>query len=390
MAISLRTLFESVNGKEEMSLVAGEGGLDRDVRWVHMVEGTDISSFLRGDELVFTTGIALRDASELYELVACNYEQKASAMVINVGPYVSEIPQKVIDFGNENDFPIFCVPWKVHMANIMRSFIMQINMEEMKELELETAVKNAFFMPKNKDLYMPMLQKHGYKPDWSYTVATVEVRQAGCEGKNRDLVSGAAKTAANFLRAHKKNAVVVEQDHGFSILFCNVTGEKAEEYVNGVLEWMRSGHRGTLYFYAGIGSGANKMASIGESHLQSLQTTQLQRKRGIRNVPLSYGQAGLYKLLFALRDSDVLEEYYGETLGVLEKYDNVNETDLLYFLGQFVRLEFSVQDTAAKMHLHRNSVTYKLHKIEEIIHMNINDPMNRTKLMVAFMIREIR
>src|SRR5215470_6096215 len=40
-------------------VVAGAGGLDRRVRWVHAAELVDIAHLLRGGELVLTTGIAL-------------------------------------------------------------------------------------------------------------------------------------------------------------------------------------------------------------------------------------------------------------------------------------------------------------------------------------------
>ena len=40
-------------------LVAGEDGLDRPVRWVHVAEVPDIATLLRGGELVLTTGIGL-------------------------------------------------------------------------------------------------------------------------------------------------------------------------------------------------------------------------------------------------------------------------------------------------------------------------------------------
>ena len=40
-------------------VVAGEDGLDRPVRWVHIAEVPDIATLLRGGELVLTTGIGL-------------------------------------------------------------------------------------------------------------------------------------------------------------------------------------------------------------------------------------------------------------------------------------------------------------------------------------------
>ena len=46
------------------TVVAGAGGLDRRVRWVHIAEIADIAPLLGGGELVLTTGIALPDDPE--------------------------------------------------------------------------------------------------------------------------------------------------------------------------------------------------------------------------------------------------------------------------------------------------------------------------------------
>lgn len=116
MAVTLRELYDGVREKEEIRLVAGQAGMNHVVRWVHMVEGIDISCFLEGDEVAFTTGIALANEDELLTLVTYNYRQNAAGMVINVGPYIAEIPQAVLEFGNAHAFPIFEVPWRVHMS----------------------------------------------------------------------------------------------------------------------------------------------------------------------------------------------------------------------------------------------------------------------------------
>lgn len=49
----------------EPRVVAGESGLDRPVRWVHITELTDPASFLKGGELVLTTGVPLPDEPSL-------------------------------------------------------------------------------------------------------------------------------------------------------------------------------------------------------------------------------------------------------------------------------------------------------------------------------------
>lgn len=391
MSVTLRQLYDSIKSSEEITLIAGEQGLDHVVRWVHMVEGTDISSFLEGDEVAFTTGIAVSDEKELLELVEYNYRQQASGMVINTGPYIEKISEEIIAFGNEHDFPIFQVPWRVHMANIMREFTKQINLDDWKEMELEAALKNALYLSKNVGTYLPVLQKHGYKKEWSYCVAAVEMQNKQFAPLEIAVHKKLLQYATDFFFQCKKHAVVLQSNDGMLLVLCvNVTEEWMEKQLTDFFSKVHQYLIKDIIFFAGIGRATCNAEQIGKSFAQAEQVKHLQKRLGRKNEAVSYQETGLYKLLFAIEDKEVIEEYYAETLGLLEKYDHVNETDYLYFLKQYFKLGCSVQEVAAQMHLHRNSVTYKLHKIEEILKMSVNEPEDRMKLMVAMMIREIR
>ena len=59
MAVVLQDLYGLVSHKQ-MALIAGKKGMNRPVRWLHMVESVDIASFLEGDEIAFVTGIGLK------------------------------------------------------------------------------------------------------------------------------------------------------------------------------------------------------------------------------------------------------------------------------------------------------------------------------------------
>ena len=62
MAVTVRQLIQQLDMELTMRPVAGESGLGHIVRWIHMVEGVEISSFLQGGEIAFTTGIALTNS----------------------------------------------------------------------------------------------------------------------------------------------------------------------------------------------------------------------------------------------------------------------------------------------------------------------------------------
>lgn len=389
MSVTLRELYENIKEKEEIHLAAGASGLDHIVRWVHMVEGIDISSFLEGDEIAFTTGIALSDVAELLELAEYNYRQQAAGMIINVGPYINEIPQEVLDFGDRNGFPIFRVPWRVHMANIMREFTTQIHLDEQEKMELEVAVKNAFYFPDNQEMYLPSLLRHGYKKEWSYCVAEMEILSDDYLAISKEAKKKLLRFAQNTIHQWQRSALIMENGGDILILSVNVTEQQMQNKLNAF--WQEVGKYQICegIFFCGIGSVAKHISDIGRSFSEAEQIKRLQKKRRRKNQAMAYGEMGLYKLLFSLEGHDVLTEYYEETLGALVKYDHANETDYGYFLKKYFEFGCSVQELAKELHMHRNSVTYKIHKVEEILGFSINSQMNRTKIMIAFMIQEI-
>jgi len=57
MAITLEKISKKSDYLYKMKLEAGESGIKNIVQWVHIIEDYDVANFLRGSELVFTTGI---------------------------------------------------------------------------------------------------------------------------------------------------------------------------------------------------------------------------------------------------------------------------------------------------------------------------------------------
>ena len=135
MAITLRRLLEFVKD-EELQILTGEDNLDRVVRWTHVVEAIEISTFLEGQEVALTTGVALKSEEELFDLVKCIIDNQATALIINTGPYIKKVPQNIIDYCAERSFPLITTPWETHMAKIMQMFCRKITEEGMDKAVL--------------------------------------------------------------------------------------------------------------------------------------------------------------------------------------------------------------------------------------------------------------
>ncbi|MBA2876080.1 PucR family transcriptional regulator [Thermaerobacillus caldiproteolyticus] len=92
---------------EHVQVVAGYEGLNRTVKWVHIVEVTKINKLLNGKELILSTGVGWKENESLFrsflqQLIECD----ASGLCIEMGTYTSSIPQEIIDLANEHHFPL--------------------------------------------------------------------------------------------------------------------------------------------------------------------------------------------------------------------------------------------------------------------------------------------
>ncbi|MFJ9931279.1 PucR family transcriptional regulator [Streptomyces misionensis] len=86
-ALSVRqvlTLERVLAGRPEV--VAGAGGLDRPVRWVHVAEAADVGVMLSGGEMVLTTGVLLAgDEAKQAEYIRSLHRAEAAAVVLGLG-----------------------------------------------------------------------------------------------------------------------------------------------------------------------------------------------------------------------------------------------------------------------------------------------------------------
>lgn len=92
---------------ESSKVIAGEEGLHRQVKWVHVVEVLNIRNLLRGNELILSTGVAWKENDEFFiSVVEQLIDLQAAGLCIEIGTYTSLIPTQVIEMANQFHFPI--------------------------------------------------------------------------------------------------------------------------------------------------------------------------------------------------------------------------------------------------------------------------------------------
>ncbi|MGN0340045.1 MAG: PucR family transcriptional regulator [Lachnospira sp.] len=393
MAVSVERLYQSVkdDDKYEMRCVAGEKGMDKAVNWVHMVEGLAISEFLDGNEIAFTTGIGMPDDNDaLLELVESIYKNRASALVINIGPYIKEIPDMVIDFCNYNNFPLFQVPWHVHMAGIMKIFSEILTMADRIDMEITGAMENAIFFHDQQSMYMPMLEKNGIDCELPYCVALFFIEKLEEKESKRDSVENAVKHIVHdYSGTNSKESFVFSKRGMMFVIFKNCSYDEIEKNVKSVVDYFV--RLGGIYkdVYCGVGRNTKSVRCLYKSYNLALKAMKLQIRRNVPREAAVYKKMGVYRTLMAIDDMEIVKEYYNELFEPLVRYDELNKTSLVEFLKVYFEESGSAVNTAERMFLHRNTVNYKIHKIEEILNCNLSDFDTKVELYIALKLSEL-
>ena len=83
-----------------------------------------------------------------------------------------------------------------------------------------------------------------------------------------------------------------------------------------------------------------------------------------------------------------VRSYVKERLYVLEEYDRQHGTDLMETLEVLLRNGGSKKQTAETLYLHRNTMMYRVKKMEEILKCNMGDFKTIQELAFTCLVRE--
>ena len=386
MAIELQRLIEKVSHMD-VTLIAGKGGIHNLVTWVHMVETTEASHFLEGGEIAFTTGLGLGNRTNLCELIQLMHEKKVAGLIVNIGPFIESIPQNAIDYCNKNDFPLFVIPWKIHLAEVMRIFCFAITKDEQRILETAAGFKNAIFFPKQEELYVVPLSQRGFRVNWNYAVCMMTLTHHASEMSVRmeQLV------AALDSYAHHKydHFAVFSHESELLIVIGNYTEEESRRFIRDLhahaLQILAKGEQITM----GCGRLTQSIRCLWKSYQQAKSIQRLQKNGKMHTSLIFYSDMGIYKLLMGIEDRNIIEEYYDKTIRPLLDYDEKNHSDLTTVLRTYLKHDGSVKETADELYVHRNTINYKLARISEILAMDLSRLHTRLQLSIGFMIEDM-
>jgi purine catabolism regulator len=105
--------------------------------------------------------------------------------------------------------------------------------------------------------------------------------------------------------------------------------------------------------------------------------------------PVSYDGIGVYQLLLPMLHSDETQAFYRRHLGPLLEYDREQRGELIHTLEAYFDCAGNLARTSESIHVHRNTLLYRLSRIAQICHVDLDHHETRLSLWLALKLHHI-
>lgn len=373
MSIILSDLIEATKNSYHLQLIAGEDGLNAPIHWVQFTEDIETTNFLKGGELIFTTGMSSNSENWLYDFSTRLIRQKTCGLILNTGRYMDAdaISAEVIQLCNKHHFPLFTMPWKIHLATIMQDYSNRIFMQSYQEDRTTMAFQRLLLHPDELENSVDTLNSLGYETNAPYLIIVCQ-----------NLESPTLLTRHLINIGTKQYVFRIEEHYVFIIQAISI------QTVYHELDYLSKTNSSSLGSDVcfGISDLSDSLLNLHDSYqhaLFALKTAQSQHRSY-----LCFSDLGLFKLFFALANQAILTELAENSLGVLAAYDLKNNANLTDTLRLYIEHDGSIQAVADTSFTHRNTINYRIKKIRQILKIDLFDMEVKFNLRLAFLIKD--
>lgn len=223
------------------------------------------------------------------------------------------------------------------------------------------------------------LTRLGYQPDQRYTTLYLSgVRENVPTARQIEALCNEQSSALGY-------GALVQPYGSAVIVFCEGDENAARDLALAVQD--RVEERYGVPVVCGVGQSASDLRAWRESFEQAraAHRTALQWRL---NAPLAFREMGVYRLLSLLAGSPELSRFYRETLGELTE-ETPQNAEFLATLEAFFEEHGNLTRTAKRLHIHRNTLLYRMDRIKEISGLDMENPETRLAVNLALRIRRI-
>lgn len=399
MPISVKDILK-LDTLKKMELVGGQDGLERAIEWIYVAECFENPlegiQWIQGGEVVFISGVGIKgDVNVLIELIRGISDKNGVALIVNIGKYIDTIPNEAILIANELEFPLFTLPWEVKLVEVSKEISNAIILSRIEENSLNQFLNNILF---GDGLFevdpIEKAASFGYNLQGKCYISVIQINEIeeflklenieNIKFRFRKIVEETfRKNGLRILVVDKDNETIIINKAEKSLV---LRLERAFKEIQDRIKKDISG----LSVSIGVGNCYEELSMMKQSLKESELAIESSKCQGSNDTITKYNEIGIYGLLYGIDDRNILENYYSNVLGAILEIDKkVKDVSSIQILETYLNENCSITNTAEKLFMHRNTLKYRINKIETRLDCDLHNFDDCIKLRMALYVNKI-
>ncbi|HEY8303404.1 MAG TPA: PucR family transcriptional regulator ligand-binding domain-containing protein [Solirubrobacteraceae bacterium] len=401
---------ESLVAELGLTLATGEENAGTAVRWVHSTELIDPTPWLRGGELLLTTGLQLSSAKLQREFVERLAEREIAGLGFGAGFSHRKVPAAILNTARKREFPLFEVPYELPFIAVTERVFAQL-LDERYELLQRNMAGDVLAEALTGRLYPDELQARlrPFGIGEHAAVLAFSLREPGAAAQTLETIlerAGAHSLVA--LRNGLLCAVVDCEDHRSDETTHARTraresphekaqtpespGREADPRADPIALARRVGGELRARF------GEVRAAASRPAPTHMLRRSFHEARCALEAVRLANGGApevatyenlGAFQLLLSLQDDEALASYCQSVLGPVESDEGEYGDELLRSLDVFIEQNGHWERAAQALYCHRHTLRYRIKRVEALTGRDFSHARDRIEFWLALRGREL-
>ncbi len=387
---------------KSIQIIAGEKGLHRKLQWIHFVDNININEYhlwVEKNDLIILTGNNLQnDFDSLCAILPMLAQMPIAGILFNVGMYIQELPEYFLQLADKLQLPVFIIPWEVKLSDVSKDICSGILSEQNSNEESATLLSELLFSNQLSIERQNMLIHDLHFPFYNGFHMGI-FRFSPCETEPVDDASfaGKAVAVAQYLNIQFKaqmaasSASMISILHRDEILFMIDADTMMQSKFQTHFVFLQNAlqqHFPGVQIFAGASRCHRNALDCRVAYQEAQQAAWAAQAQNLASVSY-YEKMEVFRLLTNISDTRELEAFYQDILQPVISYDEINHSELLNTLFCYFDHANQLQETADALFIHKNTLKYRLNKLEVLLQAKLDSPDCITKIVLARNIKRL-
>lgn len=393
MALYCRDLFQLKNFSRA-KLIAGEKGLNREISWPYVRMTESISQWLYGQELIFViyTDIGKDDNSFLSLIEECIYKKLSGIVILIDDKHINSIPENVIYRANEENFPVFIMPWDVKLIDITQEILFKSEQKQEEKKNAKRFLESIIFSQDNfqEDIYA-LAEFYNIKLRPFHYVCLFKIQNTSSISYDLEQISKhiihSLEEALNI-----ENQTLIPMEYANSLMFLMFANDyneskKSLEAVEAVFNLLSSKYS-EVEISLSFSRIRETTSDIKISYREAFKALSMIDICHRDSKIIKYKELGIIRWLVELSNIKEIQQYCYENLGPILEHDKNHGMDLMGTLKCYFQNNRHLLKTSQELFIHRNTLIYRLSTIKDLLKIDLDDAMIDLELFNSILIYE--